>query len=161
MKTLLIYYSYEGATALIADAIADSLDCDKRRLYVIDEKRKKGFRKILWGASQVMRRKEPEISPLNIDIRDYDLIIIGTPVWAGSYVPAIRSFLANNDFKGLNIAYFYTDLGGPGNIEKQIDDLFSAKKVNLVGKMGLSKVRDNIDMAKDKACDWAKNLTID
>lgn len=159
MKTLLIYYSYEGATALMADAITDEINSDKRRLYVIDEKRKIGFKKMLWGGLQVFRKQEPEISPLNIDIRDYDLIIIGTPVWAGSYVPAIRSFLANSDFTGLNVAYFYTHLGGSGNIERHFDGAFA--KANVVGKLGLSKVRNDIEDAKLKACEWAKNLTID
>lgn len=158
MKSLVIYYSYEGTTALMADAIADEIGADKRRLYVIDEKRKKGFSKILWGGFQVIRKKEPELSPLNIDIKDYDLIIIGTPVWAGTYAPAIRTFLNKNEFKGLNIAYFYTDLGGPGNIEMDLSHTFS--RSNLVGKLGLSKVRDDIESAKNKACEWAKNLTI-
>jgi len=53
-------------------------------------KKSKGFMKYFWGGRAVMRNIKPELLPLNKDIQEYDVLFIGTPVWAFSYAPALK-----------------------------------------------------------------------
>jgi len=45
------------------------------------------------GGSQAMKRKTVEILPLDVNLRDYERIIIGCPVWGGCPAPAFNSVL--------------------------------------------------------------------
>ena len=51
---------------------------------------------------QQLRKKTP---------RDYDLIVIGTPVWNSRLTPAIRTYLKENDLSQKKIALFSTSEG--------------------------------------------------
>lgn len=57
----------------------------------------KGFMKFLWGGKQVFSKKQPELLLFDKNPEDYDLFIIGTPVWAWTYAPALRTFFANTN----------------------------------------------------------------
>jgi len=39
---------------------------------------------------------------------DYDLVIIGTPIWAWKPTPAIRTYISQNNLAGKKVALFYT-----------------------------------------------------
>ena len=45
------------------------------------------------GQEEVQRGYEPEIKPLGVTVRDYDVIAVGTPTWWYTMAPAVRSFL--------------------------------------------------------------------
>ena len=93
MKTLLVYYSYTGNTKIIADKIKNKLDCD-----VLELKPKKPFLEKDYQAivdeyqSNESTKKCVEIENINIDLKDYDKIIIGTSVWWYTITPVIREF---------------------------------------------------------------------
>ena len=50
----------------------------------------------------------------------YDEIILGTPVWWYRPVPAIRTFLSQNDLSGKTIKPFATNAGWLGRTFKEI-----------------------------------------
>lgn len=58
-------------------------------------------------------KSEPELKKLSKDPNNYDIIIIGTPVRAYTYTPAIRTFLKTIQLKNKKIALFCTHEGGP------------------------------------------------
>jgi flavodoxin len=116
MKTAVIYYSFEGSCALVAKAIKDALNADIFEIKTIDKKKRTGFAKYLWGGFQAITKKKPELEPLSVDINAYDLIILGTPVWAASPTPAILSFLSKTEIKGKKIALFCCHAGGKGRV---------------------------------------------
>ena len=90
MASLVVYYSLEGSTKLIAD-IATALGADLLELKPVKEEiNPKSFLKFFWGGRQVVLKKIPELVPYERDIGKYDLIVIGTPVWAFNYAPPIR-----------------------------------------------------------------------
>lgn len=55
-----------------------------------------------------------EIEPININLSDYDTIILGTPVWWYTMTPPVRSFLKNNDLTDKTIIPFATNGGWLG-----------------------------------------------
>lgn len=80
-----------------------------------------------------MKKKPTNIKEMNKNIKKYDLIIIGSPVWAGSVTPAIRTFLTNNK-SNLKKAAFFCTRGGdnPGKIFTQMQELINIKPLGII-----------------------------
>ncbi|MGB7605913.1 MAG: hypothetical protein WBL93_10610 [Lutisporaceae bacterium] len=110
MKPIIVFYSYTGKTGLITKSMAEELQCEVKE---IKEKKKRSILGAYFmGGLAAMRGKESDIEPLNVDFTDKDLIIIATPVWASSPVPAINSFISKIDFKDKNVVLLFSAAGG-------------------------------------------------
>jgi len=158
MKVLFIYYSYEGTTDKIAREMGKGLDSKLIRLVVQDEKvHKNKLFKYAWGGMKVLTKTTPKIPTLETNLHAYDLIVIGTPVWAGTYAPAIRTLFKDYDFSDLNVAYFYTDLGGEGHTEINFKE--ALKDANIKGSLHLKNASKNMKESLEKATDWIEKLT--
>nr|MDO8114591.1 flavodoxin [Candidatus Sigynarchaeota archaeon] len=105
-KILVVYYSFEGNTKLIADSIATAVGADILRLEVERELKSHGFAKYLWGGRQVVMKSKPRIKPLDKSPTEYDTLFIGTPVWAYTFSPALRTFFSTVKLSGKKIALF-------------------------------------------------------
>ena len=81
MKAVIVYYSLTGTTQKLAERMAGMLQCDTLRLPLFS-------RKVLEG--------------------QYDLVIVGTPIWL--YGPAFPTggFLSRNKGKLPEVAFFCT-----------------------------------------------------
>ena len=126
MKTLVVYYSFEGNTRYIANLIATHVKADVLELKVIDDISGGGLAKYFWGGRQVVLGIKPELAPFSIDVQAYDLIFIGTPVWAFSYSPAMATFFDRVRFSGKKIALFCCHGGMKGRV-------FDTMRDQLVG----------------------------
>lgn len=120
MKTAVIYYSYEGNCALIAELIKNVLGADLIELRTADDKKRQGFSKYLWGGRQVIMKETPSLKPYTVDPEAYDLIIIGTPVWAANPTPALNTFLGEQRIRNKKIALFCCHAGGKGKVFDKI-----------------------------------------
>jgi flavodoxin len=107
MKILITYYSRTGNTEKAAKNIAEILGADLDR--ILDKKSRKGFLGIIGAGKDALFRKSTFIET-DKDPAQYDIVIIGTPVWAGSAAPAVRTYLKNN--KIVKAAFFCTSGGG-------------------------------------------------
>lgn len=156
MKKLLVYYSFEGNTKLLSKIIAENLDADIVELKPKNEVKRKGFMKYLWGGKGVFMKEKPELEPISINIEEYDVLIIGTPVWAGTFVPSLRTFFDEHDIKNKKIFLFYTHDGGPG---KTLQNMKSELEMNeIVDVKEFVKVSKNIEFNKNIAEKWAKEI---
>lgn len=45
----------------------------------------------------------PKIQPLNIDLTEYDTVILGAPVWWYAFAPAMKTFLHDTDLSGKTV----------------------------------------------------------
>ena len=55
----------------------------------------------------------PALQSYEFSVEKYDRIILGTPVWASTFAPPIRSFLKENpDIQGKRLAVFTCFSGG-------------------------------------------------
>ncbi|MDR2068625.1 MAG: flavodoxin [Spirochaetaceae bacterium] len=125
MKTAVIYYSYEGNCALIAELIKNALGADLIELRTADDKKRRGFSKYFWGGKQVIMKETPSLKPYTVDPEAYDLIIIGTPVWAASPAPALNTFLGEQRIRSKKIALFCCHGGGKGKVFDKIKNKLS------------------------------------
>ncbi len=109
MKSLVVYYSLTGKTRLVAEAIAEALNAP---LVEIKEKRPIPFPLVyLSGSFAALMNRGRDINPLNVDIKQYERIFIGSPIWASRPVPAINSFIYRTNFEGREVIPFFT-MGG-------------------------------------------------
>jgi flavodoxin len=90
-KALVLCYSFEGYTLQMANYIKDALQIEVIEIKPLNELKTKGFYKYIWGGRQVVFKKKPELSPIDVDFDLYDTIFIGSPIWAGTYAPPIRT----------------------------------------------------------------------
>ena len=81
MKTLVVYYTRTGNTKFAAETIAAELRAEMEE--VIDLKKRRGRLAYLPSGRDAIEGKETEIAQTSRNPTDYDLIIIGQPVWAG------------------------------------------------------------------------------
>lgn len=109
MKTLVVFYSRTGNTKKVAEEIAKILNADIEE--IIDKKDRKGIVGWLKSGRDATFKKSAEIEFVKNPI-DYDLVIIGTPIWAFTMTPAIRTYLSENKFK--KVAFFSTSGGSEG-----------------------------------------------
>ena len=110
-----------------------------------------------WGGGQAIFGIKPKLEPLSVDLGAYDLIILGTPVWAGSPAPAVVSFLDKAKPNGKKVALFCCHGGGMGSVFKKL-------KARLGGNTIVSEIdfmlplKNQGDELKQKISGWAKTL---
>lgn len=113
MKTLIVYYSLEGNTDYAAKKIADRLGADTIRLEPVKAYRDKGIGKFVWGGRSVLMGQKPKLKKYYAHLSRYDRVILGFPVWAGSFAPPMRTFVTDhrNELLGKEIAVFACQSG--------------------------------------------------
>jgi flavodoxin len=111
MNCLITYYTRTGNTEKVAEKIAEKFDAEREK--IIDKKKRTGIIGWIRAGYDAIKGNLTEIEPIKKDPDDYDLILLGTPVWAGRSTPAIKTYIANNKDKFENIAIF-TSSGGDG-----------------------------------------------
>ncbi|MGD1823025.1 MAG: flavodoxin family protein [Pleomorphochaeta sp.] len=155
-KTLILYYSYEGHTEKLAKDLATKFDLAIEKIEPINEKSTKGFSKYLWGGSQVIFKKRPKLKEKNIDLNDFENIIIASPVWAGEVTPAIYSFIEQNNLTDKNIYLFYTHQGGHKNVISKFE---KETKIKLKATYDCIVFNKEYDPEKEKLINWFQEIT--
>lgn len=112
MKTAIVFYSMHGNVRYVSEKVAKELGADLIELIPVKAYPDKGAMQFIWGGSAVTFKKKPELEPYTFNASDYDLVIIGTPVWASNFTPPLRTFFENNDLTGKKIAVIATSAGG-------------------------------------------------
>ena len=115
MKTIIVYYSYSGNTKKVAGAFSEYL----RRKGQVDIIELKGLDESNSFFGQVARaliHKRAKIEPTNFNLTQYDLVYLGTPVWAFAPAPAMNTYLDKCfGLEGKEVILFTTYGSGTGN----------------------------------------------
>ena len=160
MKKLIVYYSLEGNTEFVTSKISKYLEADVIRLVPKKDFPKGNITKYIWGGKSATFGEKPKLEEYSFVVDDYDVIIIGTPIWAGTFSPPIKTFLADNKISGKNIYLFTCSLSGVADkcIEKLkgiLKDNRFVDTINLVEP--LKNTNDNIDEKIKAFCEKIKN----
>ena len=94
MKTLIVYYSLEGNTKMIAEKLAEKTGADLLEIKSLKEYPKKAPAKFLVGGKDAAFKVCPEIEKPEKNVKEYEAVVIGTPVWDGTIAPPLRSYLS-------------------------------------------------------------------
>ncbi len=115
MKSIIIYYSYTGNTQKVADILAENLTertefVTTSRLEALDE-----ASSFFLQSRRALFHKRAKIAPVQFDLSDYELICLGTPVWALGPAPAMNAYLDSCfGLKGRTVVLFVTYGSGLG-----------------------------------------------
>ena len=93
---------------------------ESRKCYEVCRKYGKPVNVVQQGQEEVRRGYKPEIKPLDIDIRNYDVIVVGTPTWWYTMAPAVLTFLHQQNWNGKIVVPFQTHAGWPGHVLEDI-----------------------------------------
>ena len=129
MNKLIVYFSYTNNTRKIANKIKEKLNCDILEIKTVIPYSEDYQSVVDDEQNSEASNYLPEIQDINIELDKYDEIILGTPVWWYRPVPAIRTFLTQNDLSGKTIKPFATNAGWIGKTFKEIKSLCPNSKV--------------------------------
>ena len=107
MKTLVVYYSRTGNTKEVAEVIAADLEADIVRIE--DNADRTGALGYLRSGLDALRGRSGSIRATETDPADYDLVIVGSPVWAGRLSTPVRTYVADNKAALKHVAFFCTE----------------------------------------------------
>ena len=128
MKTLVIYYSLSGNTQTVAEAIANTLKADINRLE--DKHSRTGPLGMLLTIYQVLFSRPGKIRFASTNPNEYDLLILGAPIWIMKLAPPMRSYILKEKNKFKQVAFFCTEgTSGASNAFKAMESLCAKKPV--------------------------------
>lgn len=139
-KILVAYFSASGTTAGAAKKLADAAGAD---LYEIKPAVPYTKADLDWTnkssrSSVEMNDKSsrPALADKSANIGDYDMILLGFPIWWYVSPTVINSFLESYDFSGRKIVLFATSGGsGFGKTVSGLKNSVAADTVIAEGKM--------------------------
>lgn len=153
-KVLIAYYSYSGNTKRVAEKIQQLTNGDI--FEIVPKKAYPNNYNDVVNLAKDEKQKDikPELTD-NGDIKDYDIIFLGTPVWWYTMASPVKTFLNKNDFTGKTIVPFCTH-GGGGASSTYIDMQNLAKGAKITE--GYTSYENS---AKDtEIADWINKLKL-
>ena len=154
MKAVVVYYSLDGNTQLIADMISEKVNADKIKLLPEKEIAKEGFKKFFWGGKSVIFKEKPTLLNKNLSMEPYDTVILGTPIWASTFTPAILSFLSQVSLKDKKVyLYACSSSGDAGKCFAKLTELLKDSTI-----AGTASFKDPKKDEKDKVEQQVNNL---
>ena len=116
MRTLIVFYSLEGNTAFAAEKLAGLLGAETLRLEPVKAYPSSGIKKFLRGGKSAVLGEAPPLKPYAFRGEDWDRIIFGFPVWAGTFAPPLRTFVRDHgdELAGKPAAAFACQSGSGG-----------------------------------------------
>jgi flavodoxin len=108
-RILVVFFSRTGTTRGLAEHIARGTRAD------VEELPEARSRHGLWGwlrsGYEGTYRRSASILPLQRDLRDYELVFIGSPTWNRALSSPVRGFLEAHAGELVNVALFATCQG--------------------------------------------------
>ncbi len=157
MKKLVVFYSLEGNTKLIAKTIADELGADLLELIPEKDISPTGFMRFVWGGKAALMKESPKLKPFEINPENYDYIFLGTPVWAFTYAPPFNTFFKQFKLTNKKIALFCCHGGGKGkvftNLKKELSNNEITGEIDFIDP--LKNIPEN---CQKSALSWATEL---
>lgn len=115
-KVLVLYYSQTGTTQAVAEEISRQLGADIEQFDATEPYDGTYMQTIQRGQKEMAAGILPEIAPIKADLKKYDTIFLGFPIWYGQPCLPLKGLLQSVDLKGKEIVPFCT-FGSGGLVE--------------------------------------------
>ncbi|MDR0911730.1 MAG: flavodoxin [Methanobrevibacter sp.] len=157
MNILIAYYSRTNVTATIINEVvkefSDEINVDIE--VIKDKKNRNGSINYLLSVIDAVRRKNTEIENIEKNPSDYDLLIIGTPVWAATMANPVLAYL--NQIKD-NVNDFATIItAGSSGFEQTLNDIESIIGQKVITTLNIS-TKDRQSGYSEKIANFVKKL---
>ena len=129
MKTLIVCYSLSGKTKQLCLTMKRCLD---GKLTALSEAKNRSlFGAYLIGSLESRTRKAALTKPLEVDISEYNQIILAGPVWAGFPAPALNGFIRQYDLEDKRLYGFLTYSGSCGKAKEAMEEEMASTKAKV------------------------------
>lgn len=127
MKRLIIYYSYTNNTRGIVEKIKEKYNYDVVEIKTVEEY-SEDYNKVVASEEKLVPLDyQPDIKKIDVNLDDYDEIILCTPVWWYSVASPVNTFLHSYNLEGKTIIPVATNGGWLGRTFDNIKNLSKAK----------------------------------
>ncbi len=153
-KILTVYYSNIGNTKNVAQNINYIVGGDIKEIELVEK-----YPNNIFTMSKLIRKqmKEGYLPRIkDIDISNYDIIIVGSPIWNFSMSLPVKAFLKNNNFENKTIIPFFTYSGvaKKNRIVEETKKLTNSKNI----KKPLFMFENGICLIKQQIIKWINNI---
>ncbi len=156
-KIAIVFYSLEGNTKFIAQTIQEHLNADLLEIKPVKEIDSSTDKKFMWGGKQAMMNEKPKLLPYEFDSSKYDIIFIGTPIWAWHMSPPINSFISENDLKGKKVVIFASCGGSPRKTYTRIEKRFKNSEI-LGHQFFIEPLKNDKEESTKKIKEWVSTI---
>ncbi len=158
-RVLIVYYSRDGHTRLVAEALAKKFGADTEEL--IDKKSRTGAVGSAAAGKDALAKKLTKIAALKKEPADYDTILIGTPSWFSNPAPAVRTFVSKYSFKAKTVGVFGTaHLTGIDACLERLARMISEDNAAGVPRLALVHKELEPERLKEKIDRFYEKLTV-
>lgn len=153
-NTLIVYYSRTGITKKLASYVADKIGASTEEIK--DTVNRAGAVGYLLAGKDATLHKLTTLEKTVNNPADFDLVIIGTPVWAWTMSAPIRTYLTEFKSQFKEVAFFCT-MGGNGDEKafKEMGEIIGKKPVTTLAL----KTKEVVDNSFDKADKFCGEIT--
>lgn len=160
MSQLVIYYSNTGNTQKVAKMLADRLGADLAEVTCAAYLKWYGPLAMAWD---IFTRHVPKVDVLVPAGADYDLVIVGGPVWAAHAAPPVLALAKGDFWKRARPAFFVTCSGTSPKYppEPAIEEMKRMTSLDAVSTMIIREADIQSDRAAASVDAFAVSLTGD
>jgi hypothetical protein len=137
MKTCIIYQSETGNTRHVAQHLAPACG-DPCLIEVGDRGDYQALTQFLIRCKRAQGEETTPIEPSTIDVTGFDILVMGSPVWAFKPTPVIHIAIdALKGCEGKTAVGFFTYSGMPGASEETFSQWCKARGMHVAGTMAI------------------------
>lgn len=154
-KSVVIYFSQNGATQKLAGLIQKAKNADMVELKLVTPYPSTYDSTIAAVRAQRDTKQWPALENAKVDLAKYDTVYLGYPIMFGSFTPPIYTFLDSNDLSGKVVVPFCTyGSGGRKASAQELKTLepganvtlaFGISNKRITGENGLEKALKELD----------------
>jgi len=152
LKILIVFYSRSGNTRRVAEEIRNTIDCDIEEL--IDTQNRSGPLGYMRSIIHAMRKTPAKLKEIKNDPTNYDITIIGTPVWNMRMSTPIRTYITQNRAKFNNVAFFGTSMSAP--LDGTFNEMTELSGVSPLAKLSLRGKENKDGSSKSKVAEFVE-----
>ena len=119
-KTLVAYFTLSGNTEKAAKKIQEQTGADLYQIELVTPYPSEYKEQTKLAKEELQRGYLPPIKELPANIKDYDVVFVGSPVWWGTVATPVRTFLSSGVLAGKTVIPFVTH--GGGGADKSFSD---------------------------------------
>lgn len=146
MRCLVVFYSLTGITKSVALKLGDFLHAEMEPIEC--ESPYGGGLGYLRAAFHSLVGRDIAILPPKLRPSDYDLVVVGGPIWAGRIAPPLRAYLQQYHGQFKNVAHFVTHGGSsPARAFKQMEMIGGQRPIAIVAIREKHIVQEQYELA--------------
>ena len=155
MRVLVTYYSKTGSTEKLAEALERKFREDGhsvKSVKIIPMQDLKAYQYKKNG-------KDLGLKDAVLDLKNFDLVVVGTPVWSYCPTPIIVSYLRNaKNVQGKKFALFATCTALPGTTMKRMSNILTTRGAKVVDSITVRSIFELDSKKLGPAKDFAEKL---